>query len=156
MVQIDDVVQNIEKLELKNITMSNLSKQFKNLESEIKNYEKYKKGLIETYSKKLIDENFFISNMKSYSKKIEVVEQQIENLKAEIIEAENKEYDLNNIAETFKKYRGFKELNRSLVIGLIEKIEVAENKEITISFKHSDDFLMYKDLIGEVINGESK
>ncbi len=155
-IQIEDVVQKIDKLELKNITISNLSKQFENLENEIKNYEKYKKGLIETYSKKLIDENFFISNMKNYSSKIEEVEQQIENLKAEITEAENREYKLNNIAENFKKYKGFNELTRSLVISLIEKIEVSENKEITISFKHSDDCIMYKELVKEVINGESK
>ncbi len=151
--EIEKIITNIETVDLKNKTKSNLNNQLDNLNKELENYERYKKALFETYSKELIDEKFFKSNMETYAKQIVDVENKIEVVINELSDLNNKEYQFNNIAEHFIKYREFKEVTRALMVSLVETIEVTDEKNIIINFRHNKEFLFYKDLALEVSNG---
>ncbi len=154
--EIDKIISNIEKSDLKNRAKSNLNSQIENLKKEIENFERYKKGLFETYSKDLIDETFFNHNMENYSKEIKDTENKIEVVENELNELNKKEFEFNHIAEHFIKYKEFKELTRPLIVSLIESIEITESKDIIINFRHKKDYLFYNDLALEVCHGKNK
>ncbi len=152
-VNIDEIIKNIEKWELKNISISNLNEHIKSLRNEIGDCENYKKGLLEVYSKELVDEKFFTTNMQIYTNQINEIKSSIENVKKEIEEVKKSEFLVNSTIETFKVYKGFKELTRKLVVNLIENIFIMENKQIIVNFKYSREFLLYENLKLEVENG---
>ncbi len=151
---LEKVFQNIEKSTLKNISIENLKKQLDSLEEEIQTYEKYKKGLIEVYSKNMVDEDFFINNMETYKCAIYEINIAISNVQDELIDIKNKDFEVNEVVETFKAYKGFKKLTRKLVINVIDRIFVMENKEVYTRFKHSNKIDIYKEYdFGGVVNG---
>ncbi len=149
----DEIISNLENVYLKNSAKGSLNNQIFNLKSEIENVERYRRGLLETYSKNLIDEKFFKQNMDYYSNKIKDIENKIETVEKELNEINEKEYQFSDIAERFIKNREFKEISRTLIVSLVESIKVTENKEIIISFRHKKEFQLYKDLALEVCNG---
>ncbi len=151
---LENVFANIEKSTLKNISIVNLNKQLESLELEIQTYEKYKKGLIEVYSKNMVEEDFFINNMETYKKAIEEINIAILNVQEELLDIRDKDFEVNEILKTFKEYKGFKELTRKLVINIIDKIIIMENKEVYTIFKHSNKLDIYKEFdLGGVVNG---
>ena len=101
-----------------------LEKKVKDINKRIdKLYEDKYKGLFE-------DEDF----TRLYSKQIENRKQAEERIKQlqELEEKEDSSIDINKLVRDFVN---MKEITRTMIVSLVDKIEISENKEITIYYK---------------------
>lgn len=104
----------------------------------IANPEKYRAGLYERLSNENIEvasgevvvskddelESGSISTQKIFNERIKCLQKQIEN--------EDSSVDINKLVKDFVE---LKEITRTMMFSLIDRIEVSEDKEITIYYK---------------------
>ena len=104
----------------------------------IANPEKYRAGLYERLSNENIEvasgevvvskddelESGSISTQKIFNERIKCLQKQIEN--------EDSSVDINKLVKDFVE---LKEITRTMMVSLIDRIEVSEDKEITIYYK---------------------
>ena len=104
----------------------------------IANPEKYRAGLYERLSNENIEvasgevvvskddelESGSISTQKIFNERIKCLQKQIEN--------EDSSVDINKLVKDFVE---LKEITRTMMVSLIDRIEVLEDKEITIYYK---------------------
>ncbi|MDG6893363.1 recombinase family protein [Clostridium perfringens] len=88
------------------------------------------------------------SRMKSrFEIKAEEIRRIISNIEAEIQSSSKGVGDNDPYLKTFLKYKNIKELNRGILIELIDAIYIHENNEITIQFKFADQYKRLKEFI---------
>lgn len=90
-----------------------------------------------------------------YSAEIRQIEAAIENIKVELKSLGDGVTTENPLFKEFLQYRNITELNRSVLVSLIDVIYVYENNEITIQFQFEDELLRVLEFI-EQNNGGSK
>ena len=90
-----------------------------------------------------------------YSAEIRQIEAAIENIKVELKSLGDGVTTENPLFKEFLQYRNITELNRSVLVSLIDVIYVYENNEITIQFQFEDELLRVMEFI-EQNNGGSK
>lgn len=78
---------------------------------------------------------------------IEFLESEIEKRKLLIGELKNGLTQENSFISVFKKYENISELNRNIIIELIDRIKVYEDERIEIEFKFKDEFEILKNYI---------
>ena len=144
----------LANLPYQQINMQKIQGQIIERENEIKNCERYKRSLYEDYQNDDLSKEDFIAFGKDYTDRIDELTQAIKILKqeAELI------FDENNTThkwiEHFKRYKNVSELSRQLVTNLIKRINVFENKRITIIFRYQDKFETIKKLLPEYVKKE--
>ena len=88
------------------------------------------------------------ARMKSrFEIKAEEIRRIISNIEAEIQSSSKGVGDNDPYLKTFLKYKNIKELNRGILIELIDAIYIHENNEITIQFKFADQYKRLKEFI---------
>lgn len=90
-----------------------------------------------------------------YSAEIRQIEAAIENIKVELKSLGDGVTTENPLFKEFLQYRNITELNRSVLVSLIDVIYVYENNEITIQFQFEDELLRVLEFI-EQNNGGGK
>lgn len=104
---------------------------------------KIKESLIEVYE----DYRTNVISSDTYFKYKEKLENDIQCLELEISKYKSLIEDLktgltheNSFITSFKKYENIRELNRNIIIELIDRINIYENDRIEIEFKFRDEF----------------
>ena len=90
-----------------------------------------------------------------YSGEMSQMEAAIENIKEELKSLGDGVTTENPLFKEFLQYRNITELNRSVLVSLIDVIYVYENNEITIKFQFEDELLRVMEFI-EQNNGGRK
>ncbi len=127
--------QSFNALKVKRITDTELVK----LKTELERVKKLKKSIYEDYKDELISKEEFLSYREDYLKKEELYSKQIEAL-------EEKKKD-NVTQDTFEtpwlkrllELRDIKELDRDIVVEMINQITVYENRKIKISYNFGNE-----------------
>jgi len=139
----------LANLPYQQINMLRIKEQITERETEVKDCERYKRSLYEDYKTGEISKDDFIVFSKDYTERIEELKKAVAILEqeAELV------FDNNNSAhqwiEDFKRYKNVTELSRQLVAYLIQRIDVFEKKQITITFRFQDKYEMIKKIIQE-------
>lgn len=100
------------------------------LEKKIKDINKKIDKLFEDKYSGLFEEDF----TRIYSKQIESRKQSEERIK-QLKELEEKEDSSVDIDKLVKDFVNMKEITRTMLVSLVDKIEISESKEITIYYK---------------------
>ncbi|MCB5955083.1 DUF4368 domain-containing protein [Enterococcus sp. CWB-B31] len=74
----------------------------------------------------------------SFEEKITHLKQVIRHIQAELEEQRNKRDIVAPYLNTFLEYKNVKQLNRAMLVELVEKISIHEDKNLTIEFKFGD------------------
>ena len=127
--------QSFNALKVKRITDTELVK----LKTELERVKKLKKSIYEDYKDELISKEEFLSYREDYLKKEELYSKQIEAL-------EEKKKD-NVTQDTFEtpwlkrllELRDIEELDRDIVVEMINQITVYENRKIKISYNFGNE-----------------
>lgn len=109
------------------------------LRSELERVKKLKKSIYEDYKEELISKEEFLSYREDYLKKETLYAKQIDTL-----ENKKKENVTENVFETpwLKKLlelKDIEELDRDIVVEMIDQITVYENRKIKISYNFSNE-----------------
>ena len=99
-----------------------------NISEELERMKKLRKSVYEDYKEELLTKEEYLSYRKEYEKKEKIYEKQLEALKDK--ETLLKETWRNRVVEL----KEIEELDREIVVEMVEKITVYENRHIKISY----------------------
>ncbi len=109
--------------------------QLKQFKQKLETVKKYLDKTYKDYLDELITREEYIKYRNKYNSEQNKIQNHIEMLTAQIIGEKNIEKDKNTWLEKFANYIDVDELDRVMVIELINRIEVASNGDINISFR---------------------
>lgn len=118
-----------------------------NKEKEIDENREYRLKLYESMVDGMINHDEYVQLRQRYTHRIEEAELAVSQLKADL---ENVSAGLGNSGtwmDSFLKYHEITELSRDIVITLIDKIYIYEDKRIDIQFNFRNEFEGLKDFI---------
>lgn len=135
LVDVENILEVINKLNIKKILNENIENIGKTKENEIKKISDLKRCLYEDWKNNDITREEYLEYKEKYDKDIERIKNIIINLN-EQKEIKEKTVTKNNLwIENFKLYKNITELDRDVITELIDYIEVHENNQLTIHFK---------------------
>ena len=140
-----------------------LAAQLTERENEIKKIENYKRSLYEDLKDNTINNEDYIMFNKDYTKRLDVLNAGLNALKSEL-ELINNESEMPLWMTSFIENRNVDELSRTLVVQLIDKITVYEDKRIEVIFRFADKQKQMQNILedieiirkGETTNGTEK
>lgn len=135
LVDVENILEVINKLNIKKILNENIENIGKTKENEIKKISDLKRCLYEDWKNNDITREEYLEYKEKYDKDIERIKNIIINLN-EQKEIKEKTVTKNNLwIENFKLHKNITELDRDVITELIDYIEVHENNQLTIHFK---------------------
>ncbi|WP_415345776.1 recombinase family protein [Clostridium perfringens] len=126
---------------------SRLKKQLNEKQKELEKIICVTDNLYMDWKSEEISRNEYARMKSKFEINAEEIRRIISNIEAEI-QSSSKEFGDNDpYLKTFLKYKNIKELNRGILIELIDAIYIHENNEITIQFKFADQYKRLKEFI---------
>ena len=117
--------------------------------AEIERYSRLKTRLFESMDDGLIDKTEYADMKRSYDEKIRIAEEALVKLKAEYNDLWESTGSHEWI-ERFKKHKDIEELNRSVVVSLIDRITVYEDSRVDVAFKYQHNYERALDYIQSI------
>ncbi|ALS01313.1 hypothetical protein ATZ33_08010 [Enterococcus silesiacus] len=117
-----------------------LDKTLKTKLNELSKMEKIADNLYIDWKTEVLTKSEYIRMKSSFEEKISHLEQVIETIKFELEERKNKTDEITPYLEAFREHKNVTELNRAILLDLVEKIYVHEDKSITIEFKFANTY----------------
>ncbi len=117
------------------------------LEEEIKKFNELKLKLYEDKVNSIISDKDFMDFKQSFTEKIQEKEQAILHLKKILKEAELTGTSTNHWTELFQEAKTIEEIDRPVMMNLVDKVLIHENHTIEIIFKYQSDFMDVQEYI---------
>lgn len=118
----------------------NYEAQIAKLEEEIERYQKLKLRLYEDLSDGIIDKSEYFEFRNSYTKIIEEKQEAFLRVKKEMKQTVTTGATERNWVTLFKQYENIEELNRRVLMALVDRILIYEDHAIEIVFKYKDEY----------------
>ena len=135
-VNLEKALEMIERLPSQNRKAFNYEAQIAKLEEEIERYQKLKLRLYEDLSDGIIDKSEYFEFRNSYTKIIEEKQEALLRVKKEMKQSVTTGATERNWVTLFKQYENIEELNRRVLMALVDRILIYENHAIEIVFKY--------------------
>ena len=114
--------------------------QITRLEEEIESIKDKKLGLYESYTDGVIDKNEYTDFRNRYTESIHEKEAAVERIKKESHDASICGNAGKVWVSLFKEHEGIDELNRRVLMALVDKIFIGNDKHINIRFRYADEY----------------
>lgn len=143
--ELEDILAFIDGLPQDTYKYKKINDEIERLSKDIESKQRKKQGLYEDLKDGLITKSDFTKFYDSYENDIKDLETAVEryNIELEALES-NSHYVW---MDEFKSYRNITELNREIVINLIDKIYVYEDKRIEIKYNYGVEYAAVLDYI---------
>lgn len=138
---VDGLAKIISKAEKKKVASNDklaLRKNLSTKQTELTNTERISDDLYIDWKTGTLSKDEYMRMKSSFEEKISHLKQIIQAIQKEIEEKENNNDIVMPYLETFLEYKSTKELTRPMLIDLVERIEVHEDKSISINFRFAD------------------
>lgn len=146
-VEMEQLMDEIGQSSIWSVKLKRLDMMIAQKESELDGYRDFRMKLYEALNEELIDRDEYGKMRQKYTQSIEETENAIRKLKKERSEA----LDCTGIdcgwIEQFVKYKGIHELTREVVVTLIDRIYVYEEKRVKIDFNYRDEIAYYQEIL---------
>ena len=136
---IDDAMAFIERLPSADRTVFNYEAQITRIEEEIEKYKKLKLRLYEDLSDGVITKKEYMEFRNQYTDLIDDREAVLERVRRESQSAQVNGKAERAWAAMFREYENLQELNRRVLMALVDKILIFENHVIEVVFKYGDE-----------------
>lgn len=107
-------------------------------QNELLEAERISEGLYIDWKTEVLTKEEYISMKSSFGEKISHLKQIIDSIQKEIEKQKQADDIIEPYLDTFLEHKNAKELTRTMLIDLVEKINIHEDKSITIEFKFAD------------------
>ena len=139
LVDIEKLLEQINKFNIKRKENENIENMKKSKENEIEKINILKRGLYEDWKNEYITKDEYLEYKQKYEQDIERIRDNIINLEKQKEKQEETINGDNLWVKKIKLYKNITELDRDIITELIDYIEVYENKKITIHFKFMNE-----------------
>ncbi len=137
---IDEIFSKLDDEPFKNRQIITLEMQIQNLDEEIEVLTKRKLRLYDDYADEIITKEEYDNFYDVYNKSISEKETIKAKLIKEIKRASDSGTTSNNWTAIFREHKNFDELNRRVLMALVDKVLIHEKHSIEIVFKYKDEF----------------
>lgn len=124
--------------------------QLTKLIEEVERYQKLKLRLYEDFKDGIITKDDYLDFRKSYTQTIGDKQESIKRVKREQQQAITTGITKRNFATLFGEYENIEKLSRRVLISLVDRILIHENKMIEIVFKYQDEYIRTLEYITNV------
>lgn len=137
---IEEALLCIDTSELSKIRVKSLTQQLQQKQLEIEKYQCFKKGLYETYIEGTVSRADYDMFYLEYEKQQEEFCLQAQMIQNELDSTLDNKDEYAAWMEGFKQHRNITELNRAIVVSLIENILIYGRDRIEIKFRYQDEY----------------
>ena len=142
-----DIVNSVGQINSGMLNMGKYDRQVVKLQDEIEHYQKYKRQLYKSLQEGTISKKDYEIFRRNYDDQIERTEAAIAHVKEEkdtLIKNGVKDFGW---MRKFRKYRNISELDRMVVVELIDHIVIGEGERIELHFRNEDEFNLLHQII---------
>ena len=139
-IDIDKAMSQVEALDWEQREVRKINTQISAMELDVEKYSRIKLELYEDLKGGLISKDEYHSFKDDYDVRIQSFKQQISNLVSQRNAIEGGLTSAQGWFAQFRKYENIEKLTRLTIVSLIERVEVNDNKDIYVKFRHADQF----------------
>lgn len=132
---------------LKKASMQKLRIRLEKKQEEIARYQRLLCSLYENLAEGIIDQEEYRELKKTYSARRAEAEEQAEDIRAEMTQAMSNSEHGCAWMDQFRKFRGVTELDRALVVTLIERIVLYRDHRVEIVYRWQNEFRCQMELL---------
>jgi len=154
-VDIDKALESSKISSGRSINSVNLNAQIADRKSEIKTCEIFKSTLYEDYKNGLISRDDFINFNSNYTARIKALQQVAMKLRKEAEALLNDGSQGDEWLKHITKFHAIPELNRQVVVSLIDRIEIYNGKRIDIKMRYQDSLETVQDILNNIYAEEA-
>lgn len=140
MLKVDKVLENCDSSKRYTIQIIAADKQILSVQKQMDATENLLMGLYADLKGGLLNEEEYIALKTNYSNRISELKNTLDGLFKEKDKLKNQEDLKSEYLSRFKECENIERLDRNLVVSLIERIDIHEDKRITIQFKYQEEF----------------
>ncbi|WP_368269730.1 recombinase family protein [Enterocloster clostridioformis] len=137
---LDKVLCFIDSLPQRDRRVFSYEAQMTRLEEEIQRYKKLELGLYENFVEGIINKEEYTDFRENYRGLIEEKQEALKRLKREQQDAAAMGSQNRAWVQVFAQYENVQELDRRLLLALVDKIFIYEDKRVKIVFRYRDEF----------------
>ena len=146
-VELDELLSAVSSNELMSAKTHRLDVMLAEKEKELESYQDFRMKLLEALHDSVIDKEDYDQMRRKYSSLIETTKQAIKGIQEKrnllVVEVSGS----RAWAKEFACHRNVQELTREMIVSLIDKIYVYEDKRIVIDFNFRDEIAYHQDLL---------
>jgi hypothetical protein len=139
-VELEKCIAKMEKLPLIDIHAGSIKKQIELKKKEIEKYIRINMSLAESKVSNVIRERDYKMMTERYSLLIEELENQLKLQEYELEKVINGNSLKTDWIKQFKAHRNIQQLDRGLVVTLIDTIKIFDNRAVKITMNYADEF----------------
>lgn len=139
-IELERALELIDRLPAQNRKAFNYEAQIAKLEEEIERYKKLKLRLYEDLSDGIIDKSEYSDFRSRYTRIIEDKQEALHRVRKEMRDTVSTGITEKNWVTLFKQYENIDELNRRVLMSLVDRILIYEDHRIEIVFKYKDEY----------------
>lgn len=144
---ISDLERLVKEKPIKKSADGHLQEQTAKLKQELEKISRWKQSLYEDYKEEMISKEEYIAYREEYTEKQNMLQNQIDALKTRCVQDEERLLESPWVARLLR-FKEITAIDRSIVVEMIDKILVYENRRIRIIYNFSDELenLFEKDM----------
>jgi len=139
-IDIDNAMKRVEALDWEKREIRKIDAQISAMELDVEKFNNIKMELYEDLKSELITKEEYHSFKNDYDIRIQSIRQQIAGLVSQRNAVEGGLTSVQGWFAQFRKYENIEKLTRLTIVSLIERVEINENKDIHVKFRHADQF----------------
>ena len=137
---LDRVLRFIDTLPQRDRRVFSYEAQMTRLEEEIQRYKKLELGLYENFVEGIINKTEYTDFRENFRAQIEEKQEALKRLEREQRDAAAMGSQNRAWVQVFAQYENVQELDRRLLMALVDKIFIFEDKRVEIAFHYQDEF----------------
>lgn len=147
-VEMEELLEEMGSQAILDIKVKRFNSQIEKKTRELEQQQEFRMKLYENKVEGLITHEEYLMMRQKYTERIEETTKLLEKLEKERQEAMEQNAMDCSWMQSFKENRNVKELTRELVVTLIDRIEVCEDKSIEITFRFRDEYRQLQEYLG--------
>ena len=148
-VELNELIKDIGLHSIDQIRLKRVDVMIARKEEDLDRDKEFRMKLYEALNEELIDRDEYNKMRMKYTRQIEDTERAISKLKLQRTEISSSHSTDNNWIMQFIKFQGITELTREVVVTLIDRIYVYEDKHIRIEFNYRNEIAAYQEILEE-------
>ncbi len=148
-VELNELIKDIGPHSIDQIRLKRVDVMIARKEEDLDRDKEFRMKLYEALNEELIDRDEYNKMRMKYTRQIEDTEKAISKLKLQRTEISSSHSTDNNWIMQFIKFQGITELTREVVVTLIDRIYVYEDKHIRIEFNYRNEIAAYQEILEE-------
>lgn len=139
-IDIENAMRQVDSLDWEQREVRKINAQISAMELDVEKFSRIKLELYEDLKGGLISKDEYHSFKEDYDIRIQSIKQQISHLVSQRNAIKGGMTSAQGWFAQFRQYENIEKLTRLAIVSLIERVEINENKDIHVKFRHADQF----------------